>query len=114
MARSGLSECAKRLVQAGNEVNWTDKQGQTPLHAAAMSASLRTVQAIIDTAPPGIVNMNAVDNMGHTPLYLAAEYGRVRTVRYFMELGAVFGECPKWPPIHAAARGGHNGIFTFF
>lgn len=68
-ARYASAAAAKRLLDAGADVNWQDSTGRTPLHAAVASDALDVFQILLRNRS---TDLNARMNDGTTPLILAA------------------------------------------
>ncbi|KAE9412292.1 hypothetical protein Angca_006290, partial [Angiostrongylus cantonensis] len=64
---------AHMLIEAGANVNASDKYGATPLHRAASQGHDRIVHLLL--TQPGI-RIDAKDSEGKTPLFVACEEGR--------------------------------------
>lgn len=92
-------EGVQELVQAG------DRDGQTPLHAAARCGQEGAVEAL--AAPPGRADVNAPDDAGWMPLHHAAASGSgTGALRALVRHGARLNAAAEggWTPLHAAAR----------
>ncbi|MFE3032898.1 ankyrin repeat domain-containing protein [Streptomyces canus] len=67
-----------------SNLNVRDRQGRTPLHAAALRGDLAEVgQLIAAGADP-----SAADNNGFTPLHLAAQEGHAGAANALLDAGA--------------------------
>jgi len=58
------------LIAKGADISAKNKNGCTPLHAAALGDQKEVVELLIAKG----ANINAKDNDGHTPLHTAAGY----------------------------------------
>ncbi|MFF3920174.1 ankyrin repeat domain-containing protein [Streptomyces sp. NPDC001852] len=61
-----------------------DRQGRTPLHAAALRGDLSGVEQLITAG----ADPNAADDNGFTPLHLAAQEGQLAAARLLLDAGA--------------------------
>lgn len=73
----------ERLLDAGAEVNLSDRDNRTPLHRAA-TATLDAVRALLNKG----ANVNAQSIMGETALMLAARNGRLSIVNALLDTDA--------------------------
>ena len=72
------------IKKCGLEIEARGKQGRTPLHAAAISATADMVQHLLAAG----ARLDERDSNGQTPLHLAARKGNARIVRVLVENGA--------------------------
>ena len=89
------------LVKRGLDVNQADKEGTTPLHAAAIVRRLELLPVLVKA---GAV-VDAADNKGRTALHHAATYDH-RIVDWLVAHGAKIDQVDKAgeTPLHKAAR----------
>lgn len=83
VARDDL-ERAREALAAGDDVNATDKHGETPLILAAGLASPQMVRLLLDAG----ADPNAYDSGGRTVLMRAVRSGNVDKVRHLLDAGA--------------------------
>ena len=76
---------AELLLASGADVRARDKNGQTPLHTAALFAEEPQLRLLIDR---GRAEIDARDAAGRTPLHLAADVGRVEATAFLVSRGA--------------------------
>ena len=83
---SGRLEAFKVFLKHGSSVSRKSYNGSEPLHFAAGSGSVDSVEALLSLG----ADVNAVDNMGKTPLHRAvkAYYNRVATIECLLRHGA--------------------------
>ncbi|KAL1212887.1 putative E3 ubiquitin-protein ligase XBAT35 [Cardamine amara subsp. amara] len=83
----GNSEVVRVLHQDGEDLEWTDREGKTPLILACMNAELYDVaKTLIELGS----NVNAYRTASHagTPLHHAAQRGLENTVKLLLSHGA--------------------------
>ena len=80
-AWEGDLETVNRLLDAGIEVDATDKRGRTPLYYAAMAGHVEIVQALIAAD----AEVNARDNSDFVPLHGAAACGQLKAVELLLD-----------------------------
>ena len=115
-AARGRMECAKVLIQAGAQINLTDRSGRTALHIAAKKGDLCMVKILVAhsadmslatkermkpwmlaaSAGHSVVakylitddDINANTGMGNTLLHLSCKRQDVNTIKLLIEMGA--------------------------
>ena len=111
-----LTTCAEAiewLVDEGCYLTKEDREGRTPLHWAALHASVETTEALLKH----VLDPDPVDAYRETPLFIASRVGAVEIVRLLVQGGAsprkTNGE-ELFYAIHIAASEGHCDIVRFF
>ena len=84
MAEKGDHINLSRLIDVGADINYTNANGNTPLHAAA---SIKIVTCARKLLAAG-ANPNVINREKKTPLMLAVKYGFIPTVRALISNGA--------------------------
>lgn len=75
---------AKTLLAEGADVQVRDRQGMTPLHAAAFCGDLARIELLLDYG----AEINARDATGWTPLHFATRLGRIQEAALLVRRGA--------------------------
>ena len=83
--RSGNVKALEEMVRVGADVNYKSKDGETPLHFAAVQRSPAMAEALIRLGAK--VNIRC-KRWKETPLHRAASRGRLEVVRVLLEAGA--------------------------
>lgn len=83
-------------------VNYTDHDGDTALHAAAEYGHPEIIRTLVQQ---GKANVDRRDSDGKTPLHFAAEHGQLAAVKALLEVGARpnVRDNDGWTPLHFAA-----------
>jgi len=85
-AASGSVACVRCLLDVGCDRGQRDRDGQTPLHAAARAGSTGAILDLLLPHPPA--SPNPLDMWSRTPLHWATLNGHEPAVRWLLEHGA--------------------------
>ena len=98
----------EQLLQAGAKVNVQLKNGNTPLHLAAIHDNDKIIKLLLQHK----AKINIFSNeKGATPLYNAAYRGNEHAVEALLEAGADYNiTYNEWSPINAAAYHGQRKV----
>lgn len=139
-ARDGRPRVARRLVDAGAEIEATDQKGHTPLHLAARQDAAEVAKALIDAganteacanargrplqeaargeAPSAArvlveeARLDATDAQNKTPLHVAAEVDAAEVAEVLVDAGASLGatDAREETPLQKATACGADGV----
>ena len=83
-AKAGDVATIRGLLDQGANVNSTNKQGETPLHAASSANQSKVAMLLIQKG----ANVNSTTTGGWTPLHTAARFGASQVVTLLISKGA--------------------------
>ena len=83
MVESSL-EIARLLVNSGANVNVTDNEGSTPLHAAARSGYRDIAELLLESG----ASLDVRNKIQQTPLHVACGNGRLDVSRFLIDRGS--------------------------
>ena len=83
-AKAGDVATIQGLLSQGANVNSTNKQGETPLHAAASANQSQVASLLIQKG----ANVNSTTTGGWTPLHTAARFKATQVLTLLMSKGA--------------------------
>ncbi len=95
----GRSEAVMTLLANGADPRLVDREGNTPLHYAALAAEPSIAAILIDAQAP----LDALNRNRHSPLTLAAGAGNWSLVKFLLERGAKCEPPQGVPALLAAA-----------
>ncbi|MBS0432391.1 MAG: ankyrin repeat domain-containing protein [Proteobacteria bacterium] len=95
----GRSEAVMSLLANGADPRLVDRDGNTPLHYAALAAEPSIAAILIDAQAP----LDALNRNRHSPLALAAGAGNWALVKFLLEHGAKLEPAQGVPALLAAA-----------
>ncbi len=98
-ARDGDIEAVRRLLASGADVNMEDKNGFTPLHAAAFQGHTECVRLLL--AAPGI-DVNQENENGWTPLVMAVHNGHTECLKLLLSAPGIDVNTTESPLTYAA------------
>ncbi len=107
-SREGQTDIVRWLItEAGAIVEMEDREGETPLHKAAMAGKLSATSLLLAQG----ANANAKDSDGWTALHNACSRGYLDLVRVLIDRGQAEvdaqGGRGAWTPLMNAASKGH-------
>lgn len=104
----GDTAAVTRLIDEGGKPNVVDRQGRTPLHAAALGGHREVAVQLLGAG----ANPEVVDAAGHTALSIATFRGNTEIVAALLDHGADMERAGAngLPPLHIAALAGHVGV----
>ena len=71
-----------RLMLKYKKADSPTEDGNTPLHFASVSDSLKVIKVLVEKCG---LNMNAVNNIKNTALHIACKWGSMHVAEYFLE-----------------------------
>ena len=81
---AATAEVARKLIEAGADVNATDAKGNSPLGVAAEYNRVDVARTLLERG----AEVNAHNCVGATPLVYCAIYGHMETTEVLLEAGA--------------------------
>lgn len=84
--RSGNLEAVRALIKGGVKVNYSNRDGETPLHFAAVHETPEVAKLLVESG----AKLDAENRLKETPLHQAAAKGRAKVVEFFLRSGADF------------------------
>lgn len=101
-------QVAKHLVDAGANVNATEENGRTPLHAVAYGNHVDIARLLVLKG----AKVNAVDSTASSALHWAAKQGSAEMVQLLLDRGANLNLQTKegWTATHLACTGSHADV----
>lgn len=111
VAKEGRTDIVRWLItEAGAIVEMEDREGETPLHKAAMAGKLSVTAVLLSHG----ADANAKDTDGWTALHNACSRGYLDLVRLLIDRGGaqidIQGGRGAWTPLMNAASKGHLPI----
>ncbi|KAI9902026.1 hypothetical protein N3K66_003843 [Trichothecium roseum] len=104
------------LVQAGVDINWKDKTGETALHLAARFGYEECAEVLLKGSEEQKADLGAIENTyAWTPLHVAAVDGHLSIVELLIKAGADASrpDSSGWMAKEHAALRGHMDIAKF-
>lgn len=114
--KSNYEPIVKMLVEAGVDINWTDKTGETALHIAATLGHEACARIILRGSDSQKADIEIAENSySWTPLHVAAVDGSLGVVQLLVEAGADVSkpDASGWTAKEHAALRGHMDIARF-
>ncbi|KAG6087213.1 hypothetical protein E4U15_008195 [Claviceps sp. LM218 group G6] len=114
--KANYEPIVKMLVDAGVDINWTDKTGETALHIAATLGHDACARIILQGSDSQKANIEIVENSySWTPLHVAAVDGSLSVVQLLVQAGADVSkpDASGWTAKEHAALRGHMAIARF-
>lgn len=109
---NGHIDLAIMLLESGAAVDLADSFGDTPLHSACRSGSLRLAQKLVQLEEKRMEKsdiINARTKRGETPLMMALDVGHEDIALWLMDKGArgaKRADIDQWTALHYAAKEG--------
>ncbi|RDA88495.1 hypothetical protein CP532_6677 [Ophiocordyceps camponoti-leonardi (nom. inval.)] len=111
--KSNYEPIVEMLVEAGVDINWTDKTGESVLHIAARHGHVGCARIILKGSDSQKANLELTENSySWTPLHVAAVDGSVAVAQLLIEAGADVSkpDASGWTAKEHAALRGHMDI----
>ncbi|PNY25211.1 Glycerophosphodiester phosphodiesterase [Tolypocladium capitatum] len=111
--KSNYEPIVEMLVDAGVDINWTDKTGESALHVAARFGHVGCARVIVQGSDSQKANLEiAEETYSWTPLHVAAVDGFISVVQLLIEAGADVSrpDASGWTAKEHAALRGHMDI----
>ncbi|KND94373.1 Glycerophosphodiester phosphodiesterase GDE1 [Tolypocladium ophioglossoides CBS 100239] len=111
--KSNYEPIVEMLVNAGVDINWTDKTGESALHIAARFGHVGCARVIVKGSNSQKANLETTENSySWTPLHVAAVDGFISVAQLLIEAGADVSrpDASGWTAREHAALRGHMHI----
>ncbi|GKT47093.1 glycerophosphocholine phosphodiesterase GDE1 [Colletotrichum spaethianum] len=111
--KSNYKVIVEMLVEAGVDINWQDKTGETALHLAARFGHDEIAKSLIKGTDEQRADLEIAENTyAWTPLHVAAVDGHLSMVQLLVDSGAVVAKADSsgWTAKEHAALRGHLDI----
>ncbi|OHW90621.1 glycerophosphoryl diester phosphodiesterase [Colletotrichum incanum] len=111
--KSNYKVIVEMLVEAGVDINWQDKTGETALHLAARFGHDEIAKSLIKGTGEQKADLEIAENTyAWTPLHVAAVDGHLAMVQLLVDSGAVVAKADSsgWTAKEHAALRGHLDI----
>jgi glycerophosphodiester phosphodiesterase len=111
--KANFCAIVEMLVQAGVDINWQDKDGETALHIAARFGHDECARVLIRGTPEQKANLELTEkSFAWTPLHIAAVDGHLSVVQLLVDAGADVDkrDSSGWTAKEHAALRGHLPI----
>lgn len=111
--RSNFSHIVKMLVEAGVDINWQDKTGETALHIAARFGFDECARVLLQGTDEQKASLELVEqSFSWTPLHIAAVDGHLGVAQLLVDAGAEVDRMDSsgWTAKEHAALRGHLSI----
>ena len=87
--KDGQVDLLRQLIEAGENMNQTDRSGYTGLHWAAFNGHQNCVTLLLHNDVIQRLDINAKDSKGGTPIMKAAVKGNSAIVKMLIDKGAL-------------------------
>ncbi|KAK4043531.1 Glycerophosphoryl diester phosphodiesterase family-domain-containing protein [Parachaetomium inaequale] len=111
--KANFKPIVEMLVEAGVDINWQDKDGETALHIAARFGHDECVRVLLKGSAEQKANLELVENsFAWTPLHIAAVDGHLSVAQLLVDAGADVDRVDSsgWSAKEHAALRGHLPI----
>ncbi|KAL2130529.1 hypothetical protein VTI74DRAFT_6270 [Chaetomium olivicolor] len=111
--KANFKAIVEMLVEAGVDINWQDKDGETALHIAARFGHDECARVLLKGTPEQKANLELVENsFAWTPLHIAAVDGHLSVAQLLVDAGADVDKLDSsgWTAKEHAALRGHLPI----
>ncbi|PKS09766.1 hypothetical protein jhhlp_004387 [Lomentospora prolificans] len=111
--KANFDVIVKMLVNAGLDINWQDKTGETALHVAARFGHVECAKVLIEGGPDQKADIEITESTyAWTPLHVAAVDGQIEIVKLLIDAGANLSspDSSGWMAKEHAALRGHMEI----
>ena len=111
--KANFGVIVKMLVDAGLDINWQDKAGETALHIAARFGHTECAKVLIEGTADQKADIEITEsNYAWTPLHVAAVDGQLEIVKLLVDAGANLAkpDSSGWVAKEHAALRGHMEI----
>lgn len=106
--KEGNIEAVKSFLKPGFDINATNKEQDTPLHAAVCYGYREIIELLLKHD----AKMDSINGKNMTPLHTAVKYGYPGVVQLLLKHGANANATgyKEWTPLHVAAKKGNLTI----
>jgi glycerophosphodiester phosphodiesterase len=111
--KSNFTPIVKMLIDAGVDINWQDKTGETALHVAARFGHAECAVVLIQGTEQQKANLELTEaSFAWTPLHIAAVDGHLQVAQLLIDAGAEVNKMDSsgWTAKEHAALRGHLDI----